>query len=166
MSLSCKPYYRQTVGTVVGNLEFHNGVVNTHRFGNVLSDNEFVEIGVLIENKYAVGRSVRKIAVFHTKLVKAAHHAEAFHPSELALLYFHNGIVVTVNADSAVKHHGHHRAHIKVLGGGNYLNGSVLAHVQLAYPQLFAVGMLFNLYHLADNNVFQRLRKISVSLYL
>ena len=132
------------VGTVVGDLEFHDGIVASDDLVDVLTDGA----ALVVQDPDAVGIGLRAVVLGKTQLLIGAEHAVRLHAAKLALR--------DVNAAGQVgvmERGGNQIALMDVLRAGDDLKRLVFAHIDHADPHVVGVFVALHGKHLADDDV-------------
>ena len=118
------------VGTVVGDFEFHHGVV--------IADNQIDVVAnlaiLVIENPDTVGIGIGQIVLGQTQLGKGAEHTVGLYAPELAL-----GDMHTADQPGIVQRSGNQIAFMDILCAGDDLHRLFLTHIHLADPHVIGI---------------------------
>ena len=143
---TCETENGETVGTVGGDFEFHNGIAETERFDHICAERDIVETDV-VEDQDAVFDCAGHVVEGQTEFGDGAEHTFGNFAAELALLDLH-----VARKMCAVAGNRNNCAFEYVGSGGDDLDGSVDADVNLADNETFCVGVTGDFKNLTADN--------------
>ena len=132
------------VGTVVGDLKVHHGVIVANDLVDVLT---YMAV-LVIQDPDAVSVGTGKIVLGQTQLGKGAEHTVGRNTPELAL-----GDVDAAGQVGVVQSGGNQIPFMDILCAGDDLNRGFLSHIYLADPHVVGVFVADDGNHLANHNI-------------